>query len=366
MSIAGVLFIIIGAVVLYIPSKNIWLSYFGILPIIIGFALSTPLIIILVEKIFSPIFRSLFGITGKIASRSVIQNISRTYIAIATLALAVAATVGVGTMISSFRSTVINWLEARLNSDIFISAPSLISRRNDAVLSEDVLQKIKSLEGAKDINFYREIELFQEGKRYHLIATGLSPKSYSGFQFKEGNPDQVWKQFENGELFLSEPFAYKYDLDVGSTLQLKTDYGMRDFKIAGIYYDYASDQGLITIDYDHFKKYWNAKGVSGISVFVDDGRSIDDVKEKIQALETDGQQLFVRTYKFLRDSSIEIFDRTFLIAQVLQILAVIVALIGILSSLMSLQLERKRELEILRAMVYCPDNYLKLLIFKPC
>ena len=125
MSIAGLLFIITGAVVLYIPSKNIWLSYFGILPIIIGFALSTPLIIILVEKIFSPIFRSLFGITGKIASRSIIQNISRTYIAIAALALAVAATVGVGTMVSSFRSTVINWLEARLNADIFISAPSL-------------------------------------------------------------------------------------------------------------------------------------------------------------------------------------------------------------------------------------------------
>jgi putative ABC transport system permease protein len=361
MSIAGLLFIIIGAVVLYIPSKNIWLSYFGILPIIIGFALSTPLIIILVEKIFSPIFRSLFGITGKIASRSIIQNISRTYIAIAALALAVAATVGVGTMISSFRSTVINWLEARLNADIFISAPSLISRRNDAVLSEDVLLKIKSIDGAKDINFYREIELLQDGKRYHLIASGLSPRSYSGFQFKEGNQNEVWKQFENGELFLSEPFAYKHDLDVGSTLELKTDYGMRDFRIAGIYYDYASDQGLVTIHYDHFKKYWNAKGVSGISVFVDEGSSIDEVKEKIQALETDGQQLFVRTYKFLRDSSIEIFDRTFLIAQVLQILAVIVAFIGILSSLMSLQLERKRELGILRANGLLPGQLFKII-----
>ena len=359
MSISGLLFIITGAVVLFIPSKNIWLSYFGILPIIIGFALSTPLIIILVEKIFSPIFRSLFGITGKIASRSMIQNISRTYIAIAALALAVAATVGVGTMISSFRSTVINWLEARLNADIFISAPSLISRRNDAVLSDDVLLKIKSIEGAKDINFYREIELFQEDKKYLLIASGLSPRSYSGFEFKEGNPNEAWKQFENGALLLSEPFAYKHDLIVGSMLELKTDYGMQDFRVAGIYYDYASDQGLVTIHYDYFKKYWNTKGVSGISVFVDENHSIDNVKEKIQSLETGGQQLFVRTYKFLRDSSIEIFDRTFLIAQVLQILAVIVAFVGILSSLMSLQLERKRELGILRA-----NGLLPLQLFK--
>jgi putative ABC transport system permease protein len=258
MSIAGVVFIVIGAAVLYIPSKNIWLSYFGILPIIIGFALSTPVIIIIVEKIFSPVYKKLFGITGNMASRSIIQNISRTYIAIAALALAVAATVGVGTMISSFRSTVINWLEARLNADVFISAPSLISRRNDAVLSEDILTKIKSLDGVKDINFYREIEIFQEGKRYHIIATGLSKRSYSGFQFKEGDPDEVWNLFEKGEIFLSEPFAYKYDLNVGSVLSLKTDYGDKNFRVAGIYYDYASDQGLITIHYDHFKKYWKS------------------------------------------------------------------------------------------------------------
>lgn len=360
MSIAGIVFIVFGALVLYIPSKNIWLSYFGILPIIIGFALSTPLIIIIVEKNFSPIYKKLFGITGKIASRSVIQNISRTYIAIAALALAVAATVGVGTMISSFRNTVINWLEARLNADIFISAPSLISRRNDAVLSEDILTKIKSLDGVKDINFYREIELLQDDKKYLLIASGLSPRSYSGFQFKEGNPNEVWKQFENGELLLSEPFAYKHNLDVGSTLELKTDFGQRDFRVAGIYYDYASDQGLVTIHYEHFKKYWNTKGVSGISVFVDEGSSIDDVKEKIQSLETDGQRLVVRTYKFLRDSSIEIFDRTFLIAKVLQILSVIVAFIGILSSLMSLQLERKRELGILRANGLLPSQLFKI------
>ncbi|MBT8380932.1 MAG: FtsX-like permease family protein, partial [Ignavibacteria bacterium] len=76
MNISGIIAIILGATILIIPSKNIWLSYFGILPIIVGFALLTPVIIILVEKIFSPVYKKLFGITGKIASRSIIQNIS--------------------------------------------------------------------------------------------------------------------------------------------------------------------------------------------------------------------------------------------------------------------------------------------------
>ncbi|HMS34444.1 MAG TPA: FtsX-like permease family protein [Ignavibacteria bacterium] len=355
-TISGVLFIIAGAAALIIPSKNIWLSYFGILPVIIGFALLTPAVIILVEEIFSPIYKKLFGITGKMSSRSILQNISRTYIAIAALALAVAATVGVGTMVSSFRSTVIDWLETRLNADVFISAPSLISRRNDAVLNEEILEKIKAIDEVKDFNFYREVELFQEDKRYHLLASGLSRRSYSGFKFKEGDPDEAWKGFEAGDIFVSEPFAYKNDLSVGEMLSLKTDKGMHEFRVAGVYYDYASDQGLITIQYSYFKKFWNADGFSGISVFVKDENSIGIVKDKIQSLDTGGQQLVVRTYKYLRDSSIEIFDRTFLIAKVLQILSVIVAFIGILSSLMSLQLERRRELGILRANGLLPSQ----------
>ncbi|HOU40270.1 MAG TPA: ABC transporter permease, partial [Promineifilum sp.] len=44
-----------------------------------------------------------------------------------------------------------------------------------------------------------------------------------------------------------------------------------------------------------------------------------------------------------------IFDRTFAITSALRLLAVIVAFIGVLSALMSLQLERARELGTLRA-----------------
>lgn len=356
MSIVGIATIIAGILILLIPTKNIWLSYFGILPIIIGFALLTPSIIILVEKILSPVFKSLFGITGKIASRSIVQNISRTYVAIAALSLAVAATVGVGTMISSFRSTVIDWLESRLNADIFISAPSLVSRRNDAVLSEDLLEKVRALDEVAEINFYREIEINQDGKTYHLISSGISQRNHSGFQFKEGEPADAWKRFEEGELLVSEPFAYRHDLEVGSMLTLKTDNGMREFRVAGVYYDYASDQGLVTMYHTHFKKHWSVKGVSGISAYVKEGFDLNILKEKIQLLDTGGQQIVVRSFKFLRDTSIEIFDRTFLVAKVLQLLSVIVAFIGILSSLMSLQLERKRELGILRANGLLPSQ----------
>lgn len=360
MSFYGIALMLAGAIVLLIPSQNILLSYFGILPVITGFALMTPSVILLMEKILSPLFRYLFGVTGKIASRSVLQNISRTYVAIAALSLAVASTVGVGTMISSFRSTVIEWLTSRLNADIFISAPNLVSRRNDAVLPDELVERIRNVEGVDGINFYREIELFQNGKRIHLISSGVSKRGFEGFSFKEGDPAEVWKKFLAGEIIISEPFAFRNELEAGSVLSLRTDKGMKDFKIAGVYYDYASDQGLVAVYHETFRNYWDAKGVSGIAAYVSNSSSPEEVKKRIQSLETNDQQMLVRSHKYLRDSSVEIFDRTFLVAKVLQILSVIVAFIGILSSLMSLQLERSKELGILRATGMLPLELFKM------
>jgi putative ABC transport system permease protein len=61
------------------------------------------------------------------------------------------------------------------------------------------------------------------------------------------------------------------------------------------------------------------------------------------------QKLLVRPNQALREEVLIVFDRTFAITGALQLLATIVAFIGVLSALLSLELERQRELGILRA-----------------
>jgi putative ABC transport system permease protein len=57
----------------------------------------------------------------------------------------------------------------------------------------------------------------------------------------------------------------------------------------------------------------------------------------------------VQTSQRIRDQSLEVFDRTFTITEVLRLLAVGVAFVGILSALMALELERGRDYAVLRA-----------------
>ena len=60
-------------------------------------------------------------------------------------------------------------------------------------------------------------------------------------------------------------------------------------------------------------------------------------------------ELVIRSSRGVREHSLAIFDRSFSITVALQLLATLVAFIGILSALMSLQLERRREIGTLRA-----------------
>ena len=70
--------------------------------------------------------------------------------------------------------------------------------------------------------------------------------------------------------------------------------------------------------------------------------------------------LSIQSTRSLKRLSLEIFDRTFLITGVLRLLAGLVAFIGVLSSLMALQLERSRELGVLRANGLTPGQVWQL------
>ncbi|MGH1363465.1 MAG: FtsX-like permease family protein [Calditrichia bacterium] len=357
MSLAGLLFILIGTVILWLPQGNLWLSYGGLLPLFLGFALLTPLAIIIFSKLLAPVTGKLFGLLGRMASRDIASQLSRTTVAIAALAIAVAATIGVGTMVNSFRSTVVHWLETRLQADVYVSPPSLVSRRNDALLDEALLKKLIELPGVAGVNFYRENQIASGDSTIHLIAAELTQKSRDGYRFKSGNPADIWPAYMNGEaVIISEPYSYRHNLNVGSTIRIPTDKGERSFPVAGVYYDYGSDMGLVSLAFDSYKKHWTDLRPSGISLIAAEGMNADTLISHVRAKIPAGQDVLLRSNSYLRTMSIEIFDRTFSVINVLHLLAIVVAFIGILSALMSLQLERTRELGILRANGVTPSQ----------
>ncbi|MCU7493850.1 MAG: FtsX-like permease family protein [Ignavibacteria bacterium] len=358
----GLAFLLLGAGILSLPARSIILSYIGILPVILGFSLLTPFMILYSMKFLKPVSGKLFGLTGRMASGSIVSQISRSAVAVAALSIAVSASVGIGTMVNSFRQTVITWLNGNLETDIYISPPGLVLRNNDATMDSALVRKIETLPEVKGYNFYREVTVNTGNDEVRIFALNVGPGSYNDFKFKEGDPEKFWPGFTRNDIVMvTEPFAYRHNIKSGDMISIPTEMGNRSFRVEAVYYDYASDLGMVTMAFDTYKKYWKDHRISGLSLFLKKGVKRDSLINFIRSMPDPNEEILVRSSNFLRKASIEVFDRSFMITNVLQVLAIVVAFIGILSSLMALQLERSREFAILRANGMTPLQLWKLL-----
>ncbi len=191
-----------------------------------------------------------------------------------------------------------------------------------------------------------------------LIALGTSPQVFKGsHRFKEGDPATLWEDFDAGiAVMISEPYAYHNGLGLGSTISLKTDTGDREFQVGGVYYDYANSRGALLMSRKAYDLYWDDDGVSSIGLYAPEGADVDALIESLRSMAGEGQEINIRSNASLREASLEVFDRSFAITSVLRVLAMIVAFVGVLSALMALQLERARELGVLRALGFTPGQ----------
>jgi putative ABC transport system permease protein len=331
------------------------LAFLALFAIVIGAALTAPALTVLLMRLLRPLLGAVLGLLGRMAARDITAALSRTAVAIAALMVAISVTIGVGLMVGSFRQTVVSWLEQSLVADIYVAAPSNTSNRVDTTLDPAVLDAFRSAPGVAGVTVFRNVQIDTPIGPVSMVAIDApGGRGREALRFRSGGTAAMWQAYTAGAILISEPLAYRLDLTVGDSLTLRTDRGERAFPIAGVYYDYTSDRGVIRIDAATFHTYWDDRAISSFALFAAPGVDVDALVSELQAqagaLNAEAAPLLtIGSNRALREGTLAIFDRTFAITAVLQLLATIVAFIGILSALMALQLERARELALLRA-----------------
>jgi len=295
------------------------------------------------------------------AIRGVLSQLSRSAVAIAALAIAVGTTVGVTTMVDSFRKSVVDWLDVTLDADVYVSPAYLVGNGNDAAVDPALADKLESLESVIGRNLLRGLLTETQHGVVNLIALDMIAGSEQRFSFINGDPSTAWPRFDASEIVLvSEPYANRHSVSVGDSVVMMTAVGYRAFEIAGVYTDYASDIGVVMIHLDAYRRYWRDNAVTGVGLFLEHPDSARAVMRRIESILTSQDEVQLRSNRELREASIEIFDRTFAITYVLRTLTVIVSFIGVLSALMAFQFERARELGVLRALGLTPGQLWRL------
>jgi putative ABC transport system permease protein len=170
------------------------------------------------------------------------------------------------------------------------------------------------------------------------------------YRASEYAPEEIWQAIEQGAVLVSEPLANRLGLPLrGGVLPLYTKEGLQDFPIAGIYYDYASSQGNAILSLEQYRRYWDDDQVAAAAIILEPGVDAQSSAESLKVQLAGIQNLLVRPNQVLREDALEVFDRTFAITGALQLMTTIVAFVGVLSAMMSLQLDKQRQLGILKA-----------------
>jgi putative ABC transport system permease protein len=347
-AIAGVGTALLAIALLYLSGSSLVAGLAAVFMLILGFALCVPLAVRTITSVMEPLAAKLGGTPARLAVSGIGANLSRTGVAIVALAVAVSATIGVTVMVDSFRGSVSTWLDKTLQSDIYVGAPH-------GALDHGLVEDLVRAPGVDAYSTSRRVWLENEAGRTRIIALQMAPGSYAGMELLDGDPELVWQAFaEEGAVLVSEPYAYRNAVAAGDMIKLLTRFGKQDFPVAATWQSYDVNAGAVLMSRRTYDKFWNDSRIDSIGLYMSPGTNIDDLMQTLTDISAGRQQVFMRSNREIRDLSLQIFDRTFIITDVLYWLATGVALIGILGAMLALQLERARELAILRALGMTP------------
>ncbi|EFL90504.1 ABC transporter permease [Ahrensia sp. R2A130] len=258
------------------------------------------------------------------------QQIPGLSLALMALLLALAANIGVGTMVGSFRTTFVGWLDQRLAAEFYVNARDgqqgeklkiWLQTRTDAVLP--IVETEATLDGRKGAIF---------GVANHATYRDNWP-------LLERTP-QVWDEVARGEgLLVNEQFARRSGLSLGDEISAA---GLPPTPIAGVYSDYGNPAPQVMVGLSKFSALFPNIPQQRFGVRVPPER-VEALKNEISA-EFGIEERSMIDQSAIKDLSLSVFERTFRVTDALNVLTLAVAGFAIFTSLLTLATMRVPQL----------------------
>jgi len=319
-----------------------------------GFAFMTPLFTKLGSRLAQRGLAKLPGVEGALAASYLQRALNRSSLVIAALMVSLSMMIGLGVMVGSFRATVADWVSTTINADIFVAPATGFSDDPGAGLPPEVVHYMTILPAVRLHDTLRNAETEVKGQPVSILANTI-PAIATGdriIRFVEtANGDEAAKRsfLDNKGVLISERFQTLLGYRAGDTLTLNTPAGPVGFFIAGVFYDY-NPSTVMYMPQPLYRKFWRDFQIDGLALYLKPGASEDAIKRQFDEKFGARYQLMILPNRELRREVFDTFDQTFAVTYALQLIAIIVAVIGIFDTLISLLLERSRELATLRAM----------------
>lgn len=326
-------------------------GYLACLALVLGFSCTLPLVVRTLSRLGRPLLTRYLGVEGLLALDHLLHARQRNSVAMAALLTSFAMMISVSIMVESFKRTVYTWVEQTISADLLVHQATPGGERSGLTLPHRLKQALLRLDGIRDVDSARGIDLDYRGDTVLLVAVDFAVYArYGSFPFAAGERHQAMPQVLHQEgVLLSENFSQRYQVGIGERLVLDTPHGPRTFPVAGVIVDYSSDRGTITLDRSTYERYWEDDQVDAFGLFVEPGVSLEQLAQRVQRHFAGRFPLVILTRGTFKKRVLELVQQPFAVTYALEIIAIVVALLGVTNALYASILERTRELGVLRA-----------------
>ncbi|MBV9392124.1 MAG: FtsX-like permease family protein, partial [Verrucomicrobia bacterium] len=285
----------------------------------------------------------------QLAAKNLTRSLDRNAMTVAALAASLAMLISISIMVFSFRTAVNHWVNQRLVADVFISPADNEIVGPEYFVSDELLAYLKNMPVVAQIDTFREVSVYINNSE---VTLGVTPGTGRNLpDFVGGDSGEKYRQFYlQDRIIVSEPFARHFHLGAGDSVMLATPQGLHPFRIAGVFYDYTRDSGLMLMQQTNFEHFWHDQRVNSVALYLKPGYHAKDVIRSIERGFARSTRYSIRSNNDLKQLVSEIFNQTFAVTQVLRIVAVFISVIGIVLNLTVLVIEREKELGILRSL----------------
>ena len=326
-------------------------GYLAALAAVLGAALLSPALLRALAAAGRPLLPVL-PVPAGLALLSLRRAVRRNAVAVSAMMVGLAMLVSVSTMIRSFRATVEAWIGQSIRADFVLSPAGRYLKGADARLPADLLRTLATVEGVEALDPFRGIRVEDgRGGRFLLASGDFAVHARYGRVLMVGGdaPAILRAAQEAGAVVVSETFALRYGVRVGEQISLPTPRGPVRLSVAGIFYDYTTEGGLVVMDRPLFTRLIGDPFLSSVAIYLKPGADSEVIRRRILEALPGREDLLLLANRALKARVLEIFDQTFAITYALEFIALVVAALGILNAQMAAVLERQREVGILRA-----------------
>jgi putative ABC transport system permease protein len=264
--------------------------------------------------------------------------------------------VAMATMVASFRTSVDDWLGRVLPADVYVRAAPVGSGSlagSTATFSAEDQRALTAHPQVERAEFARNLKVSLDPARAavsviarpvdRLAPERVLPLTGSALPWAGGAVPPAW---------VSEAMVEIYGARVGSTLTVPLTRAdgtsvAQPFIVSGVWRDYARQTGAVMIDSADYERITGQPARTEVALWLKPGAAATAVMQELQ------QSLQVKTAEFaetgeIRAISLRIFDRSFAVTYVLEVVAIIIGLVGIGATFSAQAIVRTKEFGVLR------------------